>query len=94
MTDHVKCPTDILTSGCGVAGRKEGWKEEEGEGSRIDKSVPKKRFTQSGLAGNWTGDDYSFSWIRSPAGLTRTGGARGRILRRAHDAGCTQGSAS
>lgn len=27
-------------------GGKEGWKEEEEEGSLIDKSVPKKRFTQ------------------------------------------------
>lgn len=48
-------------------GRKDGWKEEEGEGSLIDKSVPKKRFTQPTLAGNWTGD-YSFSWIRSQTG--------------------------
>ncbi len=31
--------------GCGEEGRKEGWKEEEEEGSLIDKSVPKKRFT-------------------------------------------------
>lgn len=37
-------------------GRKEGWKEEEVEGSLIDKSVPKKRFTQPTLAGNGTGD--------------------------------------
>lgn len=45
--------------GCGE-GRKEGWKEEEGEGSLRDKSVPKKRFTQLEQAQTWTGD-YSLS---------------------------------
>lgn len=35
--------------GCGEAGRKEGWKEEEGEGSLGDTSKPKERFTQR----NW-----------------------------------------
>lgn len=42
--------------GCGKEGRKEGWKEEEEEGSLKDKSVPKKRFTQTRLAQIWTGD--------------------------------------
>lgn len=53
----------------GVEGRggKEGWKEEEEEGSLRDKSLPKKRFTQPALAGTWTGD-YSFYWIRSQTG--------------------------
>lgn len=50
-----------------MQGRKEGWKEEEGEGSLIDKSEPKKSFTQPTLAGNWT-EDYSFSWIRTQTG--------------------------
>lgn len=31
----------------GRVGRKEGWKEEEGEGSLRDKSVPKKRGSHS-----------------------------------------------
>lgn len=45
-----------LTLGCGVVGRKEGrMKEEEGEGSHIDKSKPEKLVhTVWGLVGGWT----------------------------------------
>ena len=65
---YAKCPANRLTSKLRVwQGGKEGWKEEEGEGSLRDKSVPKKRFTQPELTGTWTGD-YSLSWIRSQTG--------------------------
>lgn len=49
-------------------GRKEGWKEEEREGSLGDKFVPKKEVhTHPELAGTRTGD-YSLYWIRSQTG--------------------------
>lgn len=44
QADCVKHPHMLTWSGgCGEKGRKEGWKEEKGEGSPTDKNVPKKK---------------------------------------------------
>lgn len=42
MTDRVKRPTNYINLGAWSCGKEGRMKEEEGEGSHIDKSMPKK----------------------------------------------------
>lgn len=59
MTDRVKCPTNYINLGAWSCGKEGRMKEEEGEGSHIDKFMPEKLVhTVRGLFGGW-----------SPAGL-------------------------
>lgn len=77
MTDHVKCLVNILTSGlgCGEKGRKEGWKEEEEEGSLKDKSVPnEKKKVHIAHTGCWNLERRLFIFLdKEPGRLNMNG---------------------
>lgn len=55
MTDCVKRPTNYINLGAWSCGKEGRMKEEEEEGSHIDKSMPEKLVhTVRGLFGGWT----------------------------------------